>query len=259
DARINIITTFPILKSSHDISSHGFLNTSMERFENRQMDFIRTLSLNMKHQCVEKIHLLVENLDVEMYLKSLETSLFKALDIDTMIRFHKLPGFPTYKDYAQYANEHLMFKNISIMNADISLGDGFNLIKEEYLVEHKVAYCLTRHSTTLANCTSDVNFCTMAYQGSHDAHVMFMDTAFDKWSLNFLNYPINLLGVENLFMYTITNRLKKHGLNPCSILKTHHNHCSRLRSGDTVNEKKRINRGKNATYSKLIGYSKKLF
>ncbi|CAH1786570.1 unnamed protein product [Owenia fusiformis] len=256
---LNVITTFPMLKSTYDMKSHGFFKESHEKFESRQMDFVHSLALNMKHPCVEKIHLLVENMDLESYLKSMNTTLFSAPDINTMVHFHKVRSFPTYKDYAKYANEHLMSKNIAVMNADISLGDGFDRIKESYLIDRQVAYCLTRHSSLLPNCTFNRNFCSRHYFGSHDVHIMFMKEAFDNWSLDFLDFPINLLGVENLLMYIITAKLNKTGLNPCSILKSHHNHCSGLRTVDTVNKSKRINIGPNANYSTRISFSKRLF
>ncbi|CAH1777426.1 unnamed protein product, partial [Owenia fusiformis] len=259
EVMLNIITTFPVLQSLREIKSHGFGNISLKHFQDRQMEFVQTLSSNIKHPCVERIHLLVENVDVEEYIKTLDTKHFLVSDVDTMVRFYKLSNFPTYRDYAQYVNENLMFKNIAIMNADISLGDGFNRIKDRFLVERRVAYSLTRHSSLFTKCPSNPNFCRQKYTGSHDVHIFYMDTPFDKWSLHFLTYPINRLGAENLFMHVVAKRLNKTVLNPCSILKTHHNHCSGLRAADSTTDKKRINWGKNYTYSTKSGYSQRLF
>ncbi|CAH1800366.1 unnamed protein product [Owenia fusiformis] len=257
DVMLNIITTFPVLNSNDDLNERGFFRRSLVQFEKRQMDFVQSLLLNMQHPCVERIHLLVDNMAVEDYIKTHNLTKPYTSEIKKMVHFHKLSHYPTYNDYAKYTNENLMKKTIAVMNADVSLGNGFDLIKMRYLTEGKVAYCLTRHPTLLANCKSYTAkaICAEPYNGSHDVHVFYMDTAFDDWSLNFLTFPINRAGVENLFMYVIKKRLKKNILNPCSILKTHHNHCSGIRSRYTST---RLDRGVNLTYSTHVGYSTKL-
>ncbi|CAH1783948.1 unnamed protein product [Owenia fusiformis] len=249
DVMLNIMTTFPVLTSTKDKAQHGFVNYSAEIIQSRQLEYVRALEMNIMHPCVEKVHLLVENLGVKSYLMSLNLTAVSQADIEAMVHFHKLLYFPTYKAYAIYANENLMFKTVAIMNGDISLGDGFNLIKNSYLIGDRVAYSLTRHSSLLPNCGNNANFCLQTYMGYHDAHILYMDTAFDNWSLDFLAYPINRLGVENLFMYVLSQKLNKIVLNPCRILKNHHNHCSGLRSNFTTSEKIRVNIGQNKKFS----------
>ena len=112
------------------------------------------------------------------------------------------------------------------INADIFLGDGFQLIDAGYMRDNHVFYALTR---TRFRCRYTGVHCGIGYIRSHDGWLFVPIEPFSQETLDFIDFTTNDYGAESAFMWVLKFRLKFNLLNPCKQVKLLHNHCSRVR------------------------------
>ena len=69
-------------------------------------------------------------------------------------------------------------------------------------------------------------YCQTNFFGSHDTFVFALTQRLDESVLSELDNDMHVLGVENVLLWVLKNRMNKIKLlNPCGYLKTYHNHC----------------------------------
>lgn len=137
-----------------------------------------------------------------------------------------------YKDAFQYASNHLLHRNVMVMNADCYVDKGFDKLDESILT-NKTMYALTRHETpeNVRLCNAR-DFCgsRAEYIGSHDAFLFRLLEPVPSQLLNRIDYRPNIVGIERVLIFNFQKyggfRIK----NPCRILHIVHNHCSRIRN-----------------------------
>ena len=102
----------------------------------------------------------------------------------------------------------------------------------------KIMYALTRHPSPERKCTQGAT-CNKPYVGSHDSFVINLAEPIPEVVLEEIDYETGFLGIENCLMWafkTLNNFMNFCILNPSSILKTFHYHCSSFQSnGSQVN------------------------
>ncbi|XP_067951359.1 uncharacterized protein [Watersipora subatra] len=132
-------------------------------------------------------------------------------------------------DFFIYASKNLLGKPAITANADIALGEGWDLIDVNKMLTEKLFYSLTRYQSNLS-CSSRVHMCLTNYQGSHDTHIFVLKEPLDEQKLQRLDYPTNMNQAENGMIYTMGYVFKFKVSNPCLTVKTYHHHCSPVRA-----------------------------
>ena len=114
-----------------------------------------------------------------------------------------------------------------MLNMDIYVGEGFELLNKTFLVTSNICYVLTRHGRQERRCNMSGRrgYCGIKYIGSHDTYVFVLTRRLHESELSELDYAANVMGAENSLIWVLRQRLKKKLLNPCKILKTYHSHC----------------------------------
>eukprot|EP00667_Euglena_gracilis_P021138 EG_transcript_23080 len=133
-----------------------------------------------------------------------------------------------YEDAFGYASAALNNALCMVLNSDIGLGVGFNLLGWEYL-EHLRPYLLSLSRHPSPYCMAEeFDQCT-TYRGSHDAFLFVPPIR--PSALRRLAFRQNLFGAENALMHELRHERKL--LNPCQQLHIHHFHCSNERAWHT--------------------------
>ena len=86
----------------------------------------------------------------------------------------------------------------------------------------------------------------MLYRGSHDAFLFHLTEPFPESALEELDFLYPSLGMDNVIIWMFETRLNYSVLNPCSILKEFHLHCTALRN---YNKTERVNNDVNTGLS----------
>ncbi|KAF6034764.1 hypothetical protein EB796_006937 [Bugula neritina] len=191
----------------------------------RDKEYLATLRANLENKVVKEVHLFYMEDDD---LKLVKSQNFSALNKLRPVKWHRRLHMA---DFFLYASKNLVNKSVIAINGDILIGKGFDLIDTERLRDERVMFSLTRHNIIRdgKRCTP-LNLCTESYyRASHDTHVFRLAEPLNETIiLDKLDYPINMWGAENAMHWTFKNVLNFTVRNPCRVLVTHHNHCSKV-------------------------------
>ena len=213
-ARLHLVIQFPVF--------NPLLGLGEEGAKERQEEVIFCLQRNLLSPHIYTIHILCEDAHDVLFVKALN------LSMDWKLVFHILGRRMTYKDAFQYASRNLLGKNTIIMNSDIYVHEGFEHLDENILAD-KTMYALTRREIAEdgRKCNYE-DFCAVnyAYRGSHDAWVFRLMAPIASDTLDKINYPLNLMGIEQVLIFYFKTSEGFTVKNPCRILKIIHLHCS---------------------------------
>ncbi|CAB4013388.1 Hypothetical predicted protein [Paramuricea clavata] len=201
--------------------NEGQTDTRRARLWQRQEEIEETLQKNLNHTLVTAVHLLVNQPSAEQRLSE------QNFHNKHKIFVHRINALPKYRDFFDYVNDRLQNQLVVMMNMDIYIGEGFEMVNKTFLVKSNKAYVLTRHGRLEKKCNmgGKRGYCGANYIRSHDAYIFVLTQPLDESVLAELDYDMNVLGAENRLIWVLRNRVKKRLLNPCEHLKTYHNHC----------------------------------
>ena len=222
NVEIHVITNYPVMFESPWKDNQT--TSDIHLLRERQIEIEETLQRNLDHPSVTNIHLLLTQESAEKRLMALPLRNKHKMNVQ------RITTMPTYRDFFQYANEKLLNRIVVFMNMDIYIGEGFELINKTFLVQNKVSYALTRSGRVELRCnmTGIRGYCGNKYIGSHDTYIFVLTKPLTDSVLSELNYSMNVMGAENVLIWTLQKRLGMKVLNPCKILRTYHNHCIRI-------------------------------
>jgi hypothetical protein len=210
----------------------------------RQREYEECLHLNFQHDHVERVHILLENEEDRAELEAAmsrcsETQKLKAVMLGRRMQ---------YRDAFSYCNEHLSGKISVILNTDIFLGEGVDLVLEQRdtlwnrnvvlsLTRHEKAICAHQKSGTTSLLTDEASSCgcpfmrctprgRSIYSGSHDS--FWFLPPIQNALVETVGHVQNRWGSE----HSVINAFLNHGyevLNPSRTIRTYHNHASALR------------------------------
>ena len=236
---IHVITNYPLMFESPWKDDQTA--SDIHQLRQRQIEIEDTLQRNLEHPSVTNVHLLVTQESAEKRLMTL------PLHNKHKMLVQRITTMPKYRDFFEYASEKLLNRIVVFMNMDIYLGEGFELIDKTFLVQKKVSYALTRSGRVELRCNmmGRRGYCGNKYIGSHDTYIFVLTKPLTHSVLSELDYSMNVMGAENVLIWTLQKRLGMKVLNPCKILRTYHNHCVRIHG----NFRPRINnyRGKSVS------------
>eukprot|EP00795_Rhopilema_esculentum_P000047 gene47-9653_t len=236
----HLVTTF-VPFDHEDVKKGLVLNgllPSDKEISTRMSEILDCLQRNLESKLVAFVHVLVYRYETGDRLQSL-----KMRSVNKLIIHYNFVS-PTIMDAIVYASKYLKGKMVIILHQDNFLGEGWEKVNHKVLREKKLLYALTRHPS---NCSAALRAAHCGpgsrYVGSHDAFALHIkDEEFLHDHLAELDVPPNTNGMENVLIWVFKERLKYKVLNPCSVLKVYHNHCTPVRD----NWRKRVNeRGMN--------------
>ena len=203
--------------------AEDFHQRNVTRFFEREKEILLVLQRNLQHPLIKRIHLLSENSTLaKNYFKGKNLSNFEKLVI-----YHNNRS-ASYRDVIQYISNNLLNQTVVFTNEDIYLGDGFDKVNVANMRNQKILYTLTRYNAPEGKC-NDSYVCGKRYIGSHDTFLMHLSKKVPEAALKELEYQMGNWGSENRLMWAFQKYMNFCLLNPCTILKTYHMHCSGLR------------------------------
>jgi hypothetical protein len=219
ESGIHVITNYPLMTAKP--WNEGQTDTNISRLWQRQEELEETLQKNLNHTLVTAVHLLVNQPLAEQRLSE------QNFHNKHKIFVHRINALPKYRDFFDYVNDRLQNRFVIMMNMDIYLGGGFEVINKTFLVKSNISYILTRHGREEKRCNmgGKLGYCGVSYFGSHDTYIFVLTQPLDESVLAELDYDMNVLGGENRLIWVLRNKMKRRLLNPCEYLKTYHNHC----------------------------------
>ena len=219
ESGMHLITNYPLMTETPWIEAQG--DTNKSRLWERQLEVEDVLQRNLNNTLVKAVHILVNQPSAEQRLRQLS---FHNKD---KLVVRRIESLPKYKDFFLYTNEKLLNRLVVMLNMDIYIGEGFELLNRKRMVKRGIAYVLTRHGRQEQRCdmSGRRGYCEHGYGGSHDTYVFVLTRRLDESELSELDYDANVYGAENRLVWILKRRLKKKLLNPCKILKTYHSHC----------------------------------
>ena len=237
-----LTATVPQNQSLHLVTYHHSISLASQKdatlkMHDRLKEEMFVLRKNLQHPLVVNVHIIAANKTL------LEKALRKEEIYDKKIIIHDNGRPPTMLEVFRYVSDHLMNKMIIVSNGDIYIGSGFNKLNYAIMTEQRIMYTLTRHHAPESNCTEGGALCSVPYLGSHDTFVFILHEPIPSDVLDELNYQLGSPGSENRLMWAFQTKLNYCLLNPCSVLKSYHFHCSGV---CTSHERININ-GKSAT------------
>ena len=220
---MHLVTNYPVIADAPYIEAQNTNNRSL--LWQRQLEIEEVLQRNLNNTLVTAIHLLISQASAGQRLQQL------SLHNKHKIVVHEINSLPKYKDFFLYVSEKLLNKLVAVLNMDIYIGEGFELLNKTLLVTENISYVLTRHGRQERHCdmSRGRGYCDVRYIGSHDTFVLVLKRPLDKSELSQLDYSANRFGSENRLIWLLKYRLKMKLRNPCKILKTYHSHCIDVR------------------------------
>ena len=186
----------------------------------RQQELEYTLHKNLGNDCINNIHLFIEDDDYNLLCKSE----FIRNNNYHKIKLIKYKGQPTYTQMFTYGSK---LENVicCICNSDIEVViEDYSILKNVY--NENIIYFITRHEHDGSQDLID------DFGGSHDAFIFHSDTLKNKIEhkdLNPINYIQNTSGIEALLTIFFIEQLNYKILNPCFQIKLIHHHKSQDR------------------------------
>ena len=188
----------------------------------RQEEYRTVLQRNLNHKFVSHVHVLTTSAkDIMEH--------FKGLANHSKLVVVEVSSIEQMRDPWEYISQNLVGKDVMFANADIYLGDGFELVDPLLMAQQKTMYSLTRQVAANTTCPGDIDKCLKAgYIGSHDSFLFHLSEPLPDEALEELEFPLPSYGMENVILWIFQRMLKFCTLNPCSILQTIHFQCSDL-------------------------------
>ena len=216
---MHLLTNYPLLTETPWIEAQG--DTNKSRLWQRQLEIEEVLQRNLNNTLVTTVHLLVNQPSAEQRLRKL------SLHNEHKIVVRSIESLPKYKDFFVYINEELLNRFVVMLNMDIYIGEGFELLNKTFLAKSNICYVLTRHGRQERKCnmSGGYGYCGMEYIGSHDTYIFVLTRPLSEPQLAELNYDANVMAAENRLIWLLRRGLHKKLLNPCKVLKTYHSHC----------------------------------
>ena len=202
-----------------------YSEASSEIIIKREQEYRTVMQRNLNHPLVNRLHVLTTDPQETMRCFNNFTNQEKMIVAKVKRAW--------MRDPFEYISLHLVGKDAMYANADIYLGDGFDLVDPEVMSNQNIMYSLTRQvSYNKDNCTNKKSdFCReRVYEGSHDTFLFRLRKPLTEDFLENLEYDLGSPGMENVLMWAFETKLNYCILNPCRILETFHLHCSELRS-----------------------------
>lgn len=217
----------------------------------RQREYDETLFSNLQHEFVSKVHIMLEDNDdkdqLGRFLLRLDKYLAKAEKekiVTTLLGWQM-----KYSDAFQYSNQHLAGKVCVILNGDIAIGEGVDLLMAQkqkvFGSSRTVVLSLTRHEKDicrhrnmeipgdtdsarhfLLNDYCGCPFMKRGYAGSHDSF-WFIPPIKDT-AVSGVEHVQNRWGAEHKVINVLTdcNYILQ---NPSRSIRTYHIHRTGLR------------------------------
>ena len=219
DTGMHLLTNYPLMTETPWIEAQR--DTNKSRLWQRQLEIEEVLQRNLNNTLVTTVHLLVNQPSAEQRLQKL------SLHNEYKIVVRSIESLPKYKDFFVYINEKLLNRFVVMLNMDIYIGEGFELLNKTFLTKSNISYVLTRHGRQERRCdmSGRYGYCGRRYIGSHDTYIFVLTRPLSEPQLAELNYDANVMGAENRLIWLLRRKLKKKLLNPCNVLKTYHSHC----------------------------------
>ena len=199
-----------------------------ENIVKREQEYRTVMQRNLNHPQVNRVHVLTT--DPEETLAH-----FNNFTNQEKMLVAKVKSIAWLRDPLEYISLHLIGKDVMYANADIYLGDGFDLVDPEVMSHQNIMYSLTRQISKKERCRHKTLYNTdlcreHKYGGSHDTFLFRLKRPLTEDFLRNFEFTPGSLGMENVLMWAFETKLKYCILNPCRILETFHLHCSELRS-----------------------------
>ena len=212
---------------------------SREKLTEREQEYRTVMHRNLNHPLVNRLHVLTT--DPQETLRH-----FNNFTNQEKMIVAKVKSIDWMRHPFEYISLHLIGKDVMFANADIYLGDGFDLVDPEVMSHQNIMYALTRQIAYNEGCKYKSLFNTdlcreHKYIGSHDTFLFRLKKPLTEDFLENLEFTPGSLGMENVLIWAFKAKLNYCVLNPCRILQTFHLHCSGLRTprkwvaGDTKN------------------------
>ena len=194
--------------------------------EQRQQEIEYTLTENLNKSFVNKIHLFIEDKDIEQFNGSQYASNTKI----NVVHHNSQPTYPELFHYGCTLNNVIC----CICNSDIEFRiNNDDLFLLNRLNDKRELYLLTRHEHDLTKPQIDT------YRGSHDAIVFHSNTfnkAIENMNLSYINYIQNTSGIEALLTIFFIEHITYKVTNPCYQIILVHNHRSQVRLWNAVHK-----------------------
>ena len=203
----------------------------------RQEEYRTALQRNLNHKFVSRVHVLTTSAKDTM-------ERFKGLANHSKLVVAEVSSIELMRDLWEYISQNLVGKDAMFANADIYLGDGFELVDPLLMAEQKIVYVLTRQVAESERCPGVstkkngkgrekyVNLCLdQRYIGSHDSFLLHLTEPLPGEALGEMEFLLPSLGMENVLLWIFQTMLKFCTLNPCRTLEIFHFHCSYLHNG----------------------------
>ena len=191
----------------------------------REQEYMKALQINLDHDHVKRIHILTTDADkLEQQLNDFEIS------NKSKVVIAKRKSVKMTRYIYDYISENLVGVDVMVLNGDIYLGGGFEHVDPIVMRKNKIMYTLTRQVKKEENCGERDKCRERGYIGSHDTFLFHLTEPIPESALQHLDFEFASWGVENVLMWVFKTQLGYCLLNPCSILKTFHLHCSQLRN-----------------------------
>ncbi len=206
-------------------------NASEQKILDREAEYMTALQRNLNYSLVARVHILTATSNVTEK---------RLLDFDLPYR-HKIvvaqvPSADYMRDVFDYISQNLVGQDVMYINGDIYLTGGFDKIDAQAMRQRHVIYGLTRRGKQEAKCKMQ-DYCGVDIKhniGSHDAFLFHLTEPIPEDALKDLDYPLGSWGSENVLLWVFQRKLKFCVLNPCTILKVYHLHCSNVRKGGKI-------------------------
>ena len=220
ESGMHLITNYPLMTETPWIEAQGKWAQKSALWE-RQLEVEEVLQRNLDNTLVKAVHLLVTQPSAEERLRKL------SFHNKHKIVVRRIEQLPKYKDYFVYVNEKLLNRFVVVLNMDICLGEGFELLNKTFLARSGICYALTRHGRQERRCDMSGRslYCKPGCGVSLDTYVFTFTRRLNESVLSELDYNANVKGAENRLVWIFRHRLNKKVLNPCEILRTYHSHC----------------------------------
>ena len=223
ESGMHLITNYPMMTESPWIEAQS--ETKKSRLWERQLEIEEVLQRNLNNTLVTAVHLLVNQPSAEQRLREL------SFHNKHKIVVRRIEALPKYKDFFVYVNEKLLHRLVVMLNMDIYIGEGFELLNRTFFVRNNISYTLTRNLRQERRCdmSGQFGYCKRGFGASLDTYVFVLTRRVNESELSELDYEANAIRAENRLVWVFRHRLNKKLLNPCLILKTYHSHCVKIR------------------------------
>ena len=215
-----------ILRHKHSI--YGSRPATHEEEEARIAEITSTFQANLNHPHLKTLYIFVEFYESMVFLHKLNFNNSENLVIQWINKTI------TVIDTMMYISKCFQGHIVAMIHQDNRIGKGFEKVNPNVLINNKLMYALTRHpayelcyhSWSSASCRT-----YKVFVGSHDTFI-FHVKEFAENDLEFINVTKaenNEAGMENIFIWMFRKKLGYRVINPCLVLKVHHEHCVPIR------------------------------